>query len=82
MAEIDDREVVSPRHAFVQVRAAGTKPVEARLEIRIDTNLVSIRDLTLEPDTPQSLLVPVEGNQGAVLTLQVSTLSRSSSTIA
>jgi len=59
--------------AFVRVHASGPKPVEARLEVRLDGRLVSIRDLTVSPDAPERLLVPVEGRKGATLSLEVGT---------
>jgi len=59
--------------AFVRVHASGPKPVEARLEVRLDGRLVSIRDLTVPPDAPERLLVPVEGRKGATLSLEVGT---------
>ncbi len=57
--------------AFVQVHARGPKTVEAKLEVRMDQKLVSLRDLTIAPGGYERLLIPVEGRHGAVLEIEV-----------
>jgi len=58
--------------AFVQVHGAGSEPVEAELEVRVDGRPTALRKMTLEPGGRERLLIPVSAADGKALSLKVS----------
>jgi hypothetical protein len=59
--------------AFVQLQGTATKPLETKLEVRIDDTLTAVRELTIQPGGHENLLLPVTANEGHVLSLRVVT---------
>jgi hypothetical protein len=59
--------------AFVQLHCSAPESIKAELDVRLDSNLVAIRDLTLRPGGRETLLVPIEAAADAdrILTLAV-----------
>ena len=59
--------------AFVQLQAAGSVPVETKLEVRLDGTLTAVRELTLTPGKGENLLLPIEARSGRILSLRALT---------
>jgi hypothetical protein len=59
--------------AFVQLQAVATKPVETKLEVRIDGVLTALRELTLVPGASENLLLPIDAKSGRTITLRLIT---------
>jgi hypothetical protein len=59
--------------AFVQVQCSAEQPVEASLDVLIDSEEVDLRQLTLEPGETKTLLVPLKADKAAarIVTLRV-----------
>ena len=59
--------------AFVQLQAAGSAPLETKLEVRLDGTLTAVRELTLKPGAGENLLLPIEARSGRILSLRAIT---------
>ena len=56
--------------AFVQVRAQASEPIDAELEVRLDGQLIALREMTIEPGGRARLLLPIDAGAEQVLTLK------------
>lgn len=57
--------------AFVQLHASGERPVESKLELRLDDQLVGLRTFELKPGEAKRFLTPIKAGDGAVLSLRL-----------
>lgn len=55
------------RQLFLTVQNFGDKPVDATVELYLDTELLGLRNETLQPDVPVSMVFEVAGERSGVL---------------
>ncbi len=61
--------------AFVELRGQGTddKPLACSLDVRLDKELVALREVSIPPGEPVRLMIPIEGQAGDTVQFHLKT---------